>query len=91
MNSLGQEIRSFPSFLKSPDRKGRAGAHQTEDVHLIVLPGSLAPEDIGRAPQVGFKFLLRQFGHDKSGRLFGRSTRVFEQRQLARRFLILGA
>lgn len=33
--------------------------HQGQDVRFVVLSGGFAPEDVGRTPQMGFKFLLR--------------------------------
>ena len=32
--------------------------HQRQDVVLVVLPGGLAAQDVGRAPEMGFKLLL---------------------------------
>jgi hypothetical protein len=32
--------------------------HQRQDVVLVVLPGGLTAQDVGRAPQMGFELLL---------------------------------
>src|SRR6266852_4046545 len=32
--------------------------HQRQDVVLVILPGGLAPEDVGRAPEMRFELLL---------------------------------
>ena len=32
--------------------------HQRQDVVLVILPGGLATQDVGRAPEVGFELLL---------------------------------
>src|SRR5262249_33678957 len=34
--------------------------HQRQDVVLVILPGGLAAQDVGRAPQMGFELLLCQ-------------------------------
>jgi len=41
--------------------------HQREDVVLVVLASCLASEDVGRAPEVGFKLLLREFHRRHEG------------------------
>ena len=35
--------------------------HQRHDIILVVLPGGFAEKDIGCAPKVRFKLLLREF------------------------------
>jgi hypothetical protein len=39
--------------------------HERQDVVLVILPGGLAPEDVGSAPEMGFELLLSQ-SHDHS-------------------------
>ena len=34
--------------------------HERQDVVLVILPSGLAPEDIGRAPEMSFELLLGQ-------------------------------
>jgi hypothetical protein len=34
--------------------------HQRQNVVLVILPGSFAPEDVGRTPEMSFKLLLGQ-------------------------------
>ena len=35
--------------------------HQRQDVVLVILPGGLTAEDVGRAPQVRFELLKSEF------------------------------